>query len=72
MPAMLFFVALKPRRKATAQYKRNVAPRSRELAEGNFSFGWGARRPRWSDQWENRRQGRPNWRRERAFLFGPP
>ena len=43
----------KPRRKATAEYKRKVEPRSRELAESNFSFGWGLRKPRWSDQGEN-------------------
>jgi hypothetical protein len=62
----------KPRRKATAQNKRKVAPRSRELADSNFSYGWGPRRHRWSDRWENNRQARRNWRRERAFLFGPP
>jgi len=62
----------KPRRKTTTQNKRKSSPRSRELADSGFSFGWDPRKLRWSDQWQNRRPSRPNWRREQAFLFGPP
>jgi hypothetical protein len=61
----------KARRKTTAQYKRKAPPRSRELADSNFSFSGGPGRPRWTSQWENRRQARRNWRQITATCGCP-
>jgi len=65
-------VSTKQTRKAAAQTKRKVVSPSSERAFNDFPFRWDPMRPRWNDQWDNRWQARGNWRRQRAFLFGPP
>jgi hypothetical protein len=65
-------VSTKQTRKAAAQTKRKVVPPSSERAFNDFPFRWDPMRPRWNDQWDNRWQARRNWRRQRAFLIGPP
>lgn len=60
----------KPMRKSSTKPKPKFVPRSNELAAG--APGWDPGPPRLSSQREKRWQARRNWRRDRAFLFGPP